>query len=112
MLGIGLEDGAGELYSGVVHQDVQPAGLGRNVRDETLELRCIADIEGRDRCTTAGSLDRRLGLPHQLACATDQKDMRALAAEQLGDRATHAARCAGDDRGTPCERGAQMHNRC
>ena len=57
------------------------ARLGVDIDDKALQVNNIADVEDGERRVAAGLLDRRFGLFHRLACAADQKDVRALASE-------------------------------
>ena len=79
-------------HTGVVHQDVETAEVGRDLVDELVDLRRIADVADPSPGVAAGGRDLRDDGLDTVGAEIDDGDAGPLVGEQVGGGAAHAAR--------------------
>jgi len=103
LLRVAVDDRGRVRQPGVVDHDVEAPGVRERPLHEILHLPHVAHVERHHGSASAPGLDATLRLVHRRARPPGQVDVRAGAAQLLGDGAADAARCPGDHRGLPCE---------
>ena len=93
VVGLGVDDQAGDLDARVVDEDVEPAELLDRGRDRGLPARLVGDVEVRG--LTADALR---GLRGQVVLEVADHHLRAGRGERLRHPGAEAVRAAGDER--------------
>jgi hypothetical protein len=107
-LEVGRVDRGQEGEPGVVDHDVEPAEARRRRRDDLRDAGAVGDVHRPAVRAAAGGQDLADDCVDPFRRAVGDGDVRALVGEEVGGRAAHAARGAGDDRRTARDRAAEL----
>ena len=103
-----LLDQAGGRLAGVVDQDVDAAEAGGDLADHLLAVFLGGDIHREHERVAADLADQVRGLGERLGPTRADRDVRALAGQRHGGRASDALAPTGDDRDFAIE--SQVHD--
>ncbi len=107
-LGLVGRRAAEHAHARVVHEDVDATEPGDDVVDEPMDLRGIADVDDVALGLSPGAFDLVDDRGDSVRPQVDDRNARAFVSEQMGGRAAHATRRAGDDRDLACDRSREL----